>query len=103
MMKAKFIRDMEVAEGVTPEEWVSTNSEGKRFIPAGTEFEHPEAFWQVLFGNATPVDDECKVEVDRRASKPQLEEARQASDELYEKVADGQSLEDDEDDEGDDE
>jgi len=102
-MKAKFIRDMEVAEGITPEEWISTDSDGKRIVPAGTEFEHPEAYWQVVLGNAVPVDKECEDEVNRRVSRGQVEEARQASDELLEKVADGQSLDDDDDDEGDDE
>lgn len=102
-MKAKFIRDMEVAEGTTPEDWITTGSDGGRVVSAGLVFEDPEAFWQVLMGNAVPADKECEDEVARRRTKPQLEEARQASDELYEKVAGGQSLEEDEDNDGDDE
>ena len=99
-MKAKLIRDMPAADAA-PDEWVA-NINGKRVCEAGLVFEHPEAFWQVLQGNALPADEECDAEVTRRRTKPQLEVARQAMDELLELQASG-SPEDDDDDDGDDE
>jgi len=103
-MKARLIRDM-VAADDAPEEWVTVNEEGVRICPAGLEFEHPEAHWQVRMGNAVSVDDECERTVSKKRSKPELEVARQAMDELLELEKEGLSLMDDEDDEdeGDDE
>jgi hypothetical protein len=103
-MKAKLIRDMPAAEDA-PEDRV-TDVDGVRTCPSGLVFEHPDSFWQVLMGNAVAEDDECKAEVARRRTKPQLEVARQAMDELLEIESDGQAedLFDEEDDnEGDDE
>jgi len=95
MMKAKYIRDMTPGEEA-PEEWVTVNEDGVRVIEAGTVIEHPEAFWQVLMGNATAADDECRERVASK-TKPQLQAARQAMDELLELEADSLSPDDDED------
>ena len=80
-MKAKLIRDMEVSPGITPKEWIKTVN-GKEIIPAGTVFEQPQAYYQVLQGNAEAVDEECKARVSRVRTPMQLLEARLASDDL---------------------
>lgn len=104
-MKAKLIRDMPAAEDA-PQDWVTVEN-GVAICSAGLVFEHPEAFWQVLMGNAVPADKECEDMVASKRTKPELETARQAMDELLELEADGQAQdlfdEEDEDDEGDDE
>ena len=103
-MKAKLIRDMPAAEDA-PKAWI-TKVDGVSICSSGLVFEHPESFWQVLMGNAVAADKECEDEVARRRTKPQLEVARQAMDELLELEADGQAqdlFDEEEEDEGDDE
>lgn len=80
-MKAKLIRDMEVSPRVTPKEWI-TIKDGKEVCAAGLIFEHPQAYYQVLQGNAEAADEECRARVNRVRSPLQLAEARLASDDL---------------------
>lgn len=93
-MKAKLIRDMDVSPGVTPKEWITVVN-GKEVCAAGLVFEHPEAYYQVLQGNAEAVDEECKARVSRVRTPLQLESARIASDELLASMqSDGETEED---------
>ena len=93
-MKAKLIRDMDVSPGVTPKEWITVVN-GKEVCAAGLVFEHPEAYYQVLQGNAEAVDEECKARVSRVRTPLQLEAARIASDELLASMqSDGETEED---------
>jgi len=85
-VKAKLIRDMDVSPGVTPKEWI-TVVDGKQICAAGLVFEHPQAYYQVLQGNAEPVDDECRARVSRVRTPMQLVEARLASDDLVASMA----------------
>tara|TARA_R110000868_G_scaffold359323_1_gene621157 strand:- start:282 stop:584 length:303 start_codon:yes stop_codon:yes gene_type:complete len=85
-MKARLIRDMEPSPGSTPEEWI-TEVNGKRILAKGLEFEHPEAFWQVLQGNAEAVDAECIARTTSLRSPLQLAAARLASDDLIASMA----------------
>lgn len=85
-MKARLIRDMEPSPGVTPEEWISEVN-GKRVLAKGLEFEHPEAFWQVLQGNAEAVDAECIARTTKYRTPLQLAAARLASDDLIASMA----------------
>lgn len=80
-MKAKLIRDMDASPGVTPKEWIKVVN-GRQVVPAGTIFEHPQAYYQVLQGNAEAVDDECIARVSRVRTPMQLAAARLASDDL---------------------
>lgn len=83
IVKAKLIRDMEPCPtpGVTPREWI-VEKDGRLICPAGLVIEHPQAFWQVLQGNAEPADDECRARVARLRTPSQLRVARAAYDEL---------------------
>lgn len=72
---------MEVSPGVTPKEWIKV-VDGKEVCPAGLIFEHPQAYYQVLQGNAEAVDEECIARVNRVRTPLQLVEARLASDDL---------------------
>ena len=79
-MKAKLIREMSVSKD-TPEEWI-TDKGGKPVCAEGLVFEHPQAYYQVLLGNAEPADAECQAIVDRKMSPEKLKEVRKAYDEL---------------------
>jgi len=80
-MKAKLIRDMTPAPD-SPPEWVTVREDGTSIILAGLEFEHPQAYYQVLMGNAVAVDDECKARVTKVRTPLQLAAAVVASDKL---------------------
>lgn len=70
-MKCKLIRELEVAAGVMPEEFVAANAVARtrkvngRMRPVlhwkvGTVFDLPDSFRLVQQGCALPEDDECK-------------------------------------------
>ena len=80
-MKAKLIRDMTPAYE-SPPEWITTRPDGTTILAAGLEFEHPQAYYQVLMGNAEAVDDECKACVAKLRTPVQLAAAVLASDKL---------------------
>jgi len=71
-MRCRFVVQVDMHEPAVPEsekhklvEKVVKNSRGEdrtdHFFPAGTEYEHPDAWRFVNFGMADAVDDECKA------------------------------------------
>lgn len=80
-MKAKLIRNMDAAPS-TPKEWI-TIIDGKPMCAVGLVFEHPQAYYQVLQGNAEPADLECRARVARVRTPEQVRAAVEASDKLH--------------------
>jgi len=93
-LKAKLIRDMAISPGITPKEWI-TIVDGIEVCAAGLIFEHPQAYYQVLQGNAEAVDEECIARVTRVRTPLQLVQARLASDDLIASMATDADAEED--------
>ncbi len=91
-MKCRLLFIMEA--GPTAADDICVIEDGTRFIPAGTEIEHPQAYMLAHAGHAECVDDECREKVKEMDPAQQgamrqvhtriMEEMREFEDEIEE-------------------